>query len=304
MFNIADLYLFELVNDSGSFTKAAQRNYMTPPAVMHRINELEKAIGVSLFNRTSTGVTLTVPGQVLHEHAQALIDESEQLMNRVRDSVHNNQFTIRIGSSLLNPASSMMNLWNKLIGENPRYHLQFIPLETVKYSFPEMYRHLGEEVDILFGPYGFEGLEKANDFFKLGDYRFTITMHASDPLAKKEKITLDDLAGQQLAMIPQGRTPFIDDLYQLIAAAGNKVQPVDTDEHYTINTFNRFTAKGQYLLTLDCWQNVLPGLVSRPLAVSNTLPYGFIAPRQPGRQLHDFLQLLAKICKKSNAQTK
>jgi DNA-binding transcriptional LysR family regulator len=292
MFNIADLYLFELVNDSGSFTKAAQRNYMTPPAVMHRINELEKAIGVSLFKRTSTGVTLTVPGQVLHKHAQALIDESEQLMNQVRESEHGNQFTIRIGSSLLNPTSPKMELWNRVIRENPQYHLQFVPLETVKYSFPEMYQHLGEEVDILFGPYGFEGIEKATNFLKLGDYHYTITMHANDPLAKKSKITINDLSGERLAMIPKGRTPIIDSLYQLIAETGNNIQTVDTDEHYTINTFNRFITTEQYLLTLECWKDVLPGLVSRPLNVPITTPYGIIAPHKPSQGLATFLQIL------------
>lgn len=299
--NISDILIFELVVASGSFTKAAQRGYLTPPAIRSRINELESELNVTLFNRTSTGVTLTVPGQVLHAHAQQLIDESQQLTNQVRQSAKDRKLTIRIGSSLLNPASQLISVWNQVLQKNPNYRLQFIPLETINRAFPDLYRHLGDEVDILFCPYSHADTMQQTSFYQMGAYHFTITMHLGDPLAQKKEISIDDLAGKQITMIPRGKSKQIDQLYQAFDQAGNHVQTIDTDEHYSIDTFNQFiVSQTPYLLTLERWHDVLPGLTARPLAVPYTMPYGIVSPRKATPEIQHFIAQLQETIGKAN----
>lgn len=55
---------FEVAH-TGSFSKAAERMFVTQPAVSHAIKQLEFRLGGPLFFRTSRGVKLTAEGEVL-----------------------------------------------------------------------------------------------------------------------------------------------------------------------------------------------------------------------------------------------
>ena len=47
------LTTFLSVVESGSFTKAADALFITPPAAMKQINSLEERLGITLFTRTN-----------------------------------------------------------------------------------------------------------------------------------------------------------------------------------------------------------------------------------------------------------
>ena len=57
------LETFLHVVDAGSFNKAAERLYISPPAVIKQINLLEESLDVQLFIRTHRGLVLTKAGQ-------------------------------------------------------------------------------------------------------------------------------------------------------------------------------------------------------------------------------------------------
>lgn len=51
---------FIVVADSGSFNKAAEALFISPPAVIKQINLLEDSLGVRLFTRTHSGISLPI----------------------------------------------------------------------------------------------------------------------------------------------------------------------------------------------------------------------------------------------------
>lgn len=55
---------------AGSLSGAAERLYITQPAVTHAIKQLESQLGGQLFFRTSKGVKLTAEGDVLYQHIE------------------------------------------------------------------------------------------------------------------------------------------------------------------------------------------------------------------------------------------
>ncbi|MDY2781910.1 MAG: LysR family transcriptional regulator, partial [Candidatus Pseudoruminococcus sp.] len=63
MFNSL-LPIFVCVADCGSFNKAAEKMYISPPAIMKQINALEKHLDMKLFDRTNQGIRLTPAGKV------------------------------------------------------------------------------------------------------------------------------------------------------------------------------------------------------------------------------------------------
>lgn len=63
MYTIDQLRIFRSVVNTGSFNKAAEHAYMTPSAVMKKVNALEEQVGVKLFIRTYRGQKLTKAGE-------------------------------------------------------------------------------------------------------------------------------------------------------------------------------------------------------------------------------------------------
>lgn len=55
--------------DSGSFSKAAEKLFISQTAVTKQINLLEDNLGIKLFNRTHRGLTLTDAGKSLYSDA-------------------------------------------------------------------------------------------------------------------------------------------------------------------------------------------------------------------------------------------
>ena len=77
------LKTFLQVADTGSFTKASERLYVTPASVMKQINSLEDRIGIKLFVRTNQGVVLTQAGQGFYQEGIKIIGLSEKTISKV-----------------------------------------------------------------------------------------------------------------------------------------------------------------------------------------------------------------------------
>ena len=69
---------FIAVSDCGSFTKAAERLYISPTAVMKQMNTLENHLNLKLIDRTSSGVRLTAAGALIYKDAKFIIDYSHK----------------------------------------------------------------------------------------------------------------------------------------------------------------------------------------------------------------------------------
>lgn len=75
--DIAALKAFITVAEAGSFSLAAERLFLTQPAVSKRIAGLESELDARLFDRISRTVTLTESGRALLPRAQRILIELE-----------------------------------------------------------------------------------------------------------------------------------------------------------------------------------------------------------------------------------
>ncbi|UNK16182.1 LysR family transcriptional regulator [Paenibacillus sp. N3/727] len=85
--------------DSSNLTKAAQSLHMTQPSVSYAIKQLEKALGVSLFDRLSKGVRLTQEGQALYQHVRQAFEELESAERRMKKLKQFREGHLRIGAN-------------------------------------------------------------------------------------------------------------------------------------------------------------------------------------------------------------
>lgn len=123
------LTAFVRVADSGSFNKAAEALYVSPPAVMKQINALETHLDMKLLERTNHGVRLTPAGKVIYRHARYLFEYSARAVAEARREEEAGKTTFCIGSSLLNPCKPFMDLWYQVCRDFPGYRLHIVPFE-------------------------------------------------------------------------------------------------------------------------------------------------------------------------------
>ena len=75
--DLAALQTFLAVAETGSFSRAAERVYLTQPAVSKRIAALEESLGARLFDRIGRRVQLTEAGQALLARTRGILSELE-----------------------------------------------------------------------------------------------------------------------------------------------------------------------------------------------------------------------------------
>ncbi|HTN49974.1 MAG TPA: LysR family transcriptional regulator [Burkholderiaceae bacterium] len=71
------LRTFAAVAEAGHLTRAAERLHLSQPAVSGHIKALEQELDVRLFERASTGMTLTEAGRQLLAHAQKVLSAAD-----------------------------------------------------------------------------------------------------------------------------------------------------------------------------------------------------------------------------------
>ena len=91
--------IFYTVANTGNISQAAKQLYNSQPAISKSISRLEESLGVTLFSRSSRGVTLTEEGKILYQHIQAAFEAIDAGEEKVRRMNAMDMGTIHIGVS-------------------------------------------------------------------------------------------------------------------------------------------------------------------------------------------------------------
>lgn len=91
------LRYFIAVAEEGSLTRAAERLFVSQPALTKQIKQLETQLGVRLFTRSRVGMTLTEPGEALAERVPILLADWNQALQETRRSARQAARVLRIG---------------------------------------------------------------------------------------------------------------------------------------------------------------------------------------------------------------
>lgn len=94
---LKDLYYFAETATEGSITRAAARLFIAQPALSQCIHKLEKELGITLFNRTGTGVELTGEGECFLTFARHVLRERAALDRQLQDVKNADAGRIRLG---------------------------------------------------------------------------------------------------------------------------------------------------------------------------------------------------------------
>ena len=182
---------------SSSFSAAAEKQYISPQALLQQINLLEKEIGVALFVRTRRGISLTPAGKQFYEGITGISAEFEALLSSVRRTGTQEKPRLRIGMF------DMPRMMNRLCSSFHALHPEILQeydkipsqawlekLEDIKKDRLDVFEH----ADVP------QVHESGLSFAPLIRSKCLCAMDATHPLARKHSLRLSDLNGQTLAI--------------------------------------------------------------------------------------------------------
>ena len=80
-------------------TKVAEELLLSQPAISKNIKELEKELGITLFNRIKGRMQLTEAGQYLYSEIEILVRKEREINFRIDKMKHTFTGTLHIGGS-------------------------------------------------------------------------------------------------------------------------------------------------------------------------------------------------------------
>lgn len=194
---LEQLYHMIDVSQSKSISLAAERSFISQPAISASISKLEIELGVTLFNRTSQGVSPTELGELVIQKAMEIIDRIDEIKSMTKTAAIALNGTINIAAvpSICN--TIMLNA-----------------ITTFKYKHPnvQLMLKVGESNNILHdvqsGKVDFsiilktdELLKDKNIYFKeLFTDDFVLLTGKTSPLAAKKSISIEEVLEQSLVL--------------------------------------------------------------------------------------------------------
>ncbi len=88
---------FVAVAEEGTLSRAAERLYVSQPALTKQIRQLETRLRVRLFTRSRAGMVLTGPGRALAERAPALLGDWDGTVRETRRAAGRAARVLRVG---------------------------------------------------------------------------------------------------------------------------------------------------------------------------------------------------------------
>ena len=284
-----ELITFIKVADKGSFLKAAEELYYTTPAtVMNRINKLEQTIGVKLFERTNQGVILTAAGRSLYDDAKKIIDFSDSAIARAKEIAQAEQAIIRVGTSILRPCRTIVDLWSHIDDGTLPYRIQIVPIDDEPNSLDTA---LHKQIDCFVSPCDATDWQEKFNILLLKHIPCRIAVPRKHRLAKKTCLCWSDLDGENFMILKRGLSPILDEMRDEILSKHPKVKIVDAPSRYDTPIFNECEQNNYLMETLDIWKDVHPSLITLPMEWNYRMPYGVVYAKNPSPAVQSFIDM-------------
>ncbi|MDO4318809.1 MAG: LysR family transcriptional regulator [Lachnospiraceae bacterium] len=284
------LETFLRVADAGSFNRAAEKAYITPTAVIKQINLLEAQLGVRLFERTHRGLTLTKAGKSLYQDAKYIIQYCRDSVTRAKNAMQEDTNIIRIGTSPMTPAQLLMPLWPKIQAKCPDIKFRILPFENTPQNAREILANLGKNIDVIGGIFDETMLElRKCAGTELSREPFGCAVSVHHRLAAKDKLTIQDLYGENLLLMHRDWSHYVDEIRDELWKNHSQIHIVDFD-FYSMDVFNRCENGNDVLLSISGWASVHPLLKVLPVEWDYGIPYGLLHSPKPTENVKRFLK--------------
>jgi DNA-binding transcriptional LysR family regulator len=124
MLNLSQLQTFVMVVAEGSMTAAADKLFLTQPAVSQQMKNLEDDLGVELIVRGAKQIKTTAQGEVLYEHAKKILSLAVQAEVSIKSIGAQLRGQLRIGTLNSIGLHLMSPIVSRLLKFNPDFKIK------------------------------------------------------------------------------------------------------------------------------------------------------------------------------------
>ncbi len=194
------------ISEAGSLNKAAETLYISQPSLTSSMQELEKELGITIFNRSGRGVSLTNDGLEFMQYARHVVQQYDRLMEKYGNG---EAVKKKFGVSTQHYSFAVKS-FVEMVKQFNMDEYEFAIRETKTREVIDDVAVGRSEIGILylsdFNRKAIEKILKSNslEFHHLIDCDAYVYIWKNHPLAKKKSIRFDDLKDYPCLSFEQG----------------------------------------------------------------------------------------------------
>lgn len=283
-----------------SISEAATRLFISQPSLSTAIRELEKEAGIAIFSRTSRGVSVTRDGAEFLAYARQIVEQAELLEQRYGNykpvrrlfSVSTQHYAFAVNAFVETVKDLGADEYECTIRETKTYEI-LEDVRSLKSDLGILYRNefngrvldrLFHEYDLVFTP-----------LFRAKPHIFVSTSH---PLARKKKVSLEDLEPWPCLSFEQGEHNSFHFSEEIHSTRITK-KSIHVSDRATL--FNLLIGLEGYTISTGILTEDLNGksIASVPLESADTITVGYVTRKgtAQGHSLAIYLRHLNDIVK-------
>ena len=194
------------VAEKGTISDAARELFISQPSLTNAVRELENEMQITIFHRTNKGIVVSGEGDEFLAYARQVLEQANLLEEKF---LNGEKQSIRFSVSTQH-YSFAVNAFVDVINEFGGDRYDFTLRETQTYEIIEDVSRLKSEIGVLYMSSGNEEIigkiirQKGLIFQELIVASPSVFICAKHPLAKKSKITLEELEDYPYLSFEQG----------------------------------------------------------------------------------------------------
>jgi DNA-binding transcriptional LysR family regulator len=236
---LRELRIFLMLADELHFGRTAERLGISQPGVSEAVRVLESRLGVKVFDRTSRRVRLTPAGEALKRGLVPALAALDQALAQTSDLSRAVRGLLRVGFVLTTEGPALSRLIAAFQARYPACEVRLQEVETF-----DAYRALRQgDIDVLCNWLAVDEPDlSAGTAF--AHYQRALAVAATHRLAGRRTVSIEDLADEEVALLPPSTPPGVYDL--LVPPCTPSGRPIRrTQPVQTINEILSLVARGR-----------------------------------------------------------
>ena len=195
---IRQLEYFLTICEAGSFTRAAERLYVSQPAVTNAIRSLEEELGIQLFDRSQKLATLTAEGRIFAGHVEKIMHGITRTVEEIHSLRNLTSGVLSIGLTPLGGQRAVVELLKAYRHAYP--DIQMLLHEDDSQNLQQAL--IEEKIDLAI----FAAVQEKSSlsYTDLGEEELVVCCSRQHPLHRRNSTSLAELSGEQLILMPSG----------------------------------------------------------------------------------------------------
>lgn len=268
----------------GTLKEAANELYISQPSLTKSVRELEKEMGITIFDRTNKGVTVSKDGEIFLGYARQVLEQ----VDLIDEKYKNTSAMLKEFCVSTQHYSFAVNAFVDLIKEYGSDSYDFSIRETQTYEIIDDVARMKSEIGILymndFNGKVIQKLLQAHDleFTELFVAKPHIFISDKNPLAKKKTVKFADLKKYPCLSFEQGEHNafyFSEEMFS------TEIHPMNIRVRDRATLFNLLIGLNGYTISSGVIDARLNGenIISVPLDEKGEMRIGFITHKQTSR---------------------